>query len=229
MTLEMLTDHADYIAFGLVSAILLMPRARFVRFFVALYAGILLARALMTDRDQTVIIWMSVLLGIALLLLIVDIFWGSRARLSREEQAMASTLLHRVNRGRARHFIDQGFWLNGRAGDVLIKEGEPVRHLYFLSDGEARVSMAGKQVGFCRSGQLVGEFTLFTHETASATVILAGPARFWCAPVERLEPYLRVHESLRRAIQNNVASGTASAAAEEEMAPAGPSGAMAAT
>jgi hypothetical protein len=35
--------------------------------------------------------------------------------------------------------------------------------------------------------------------------------------VERLEPYLRVHESLRRAIQHNVASGTASAPGDEVM------------
>ena len=216
MTIHTLIENAPYVAFGLVSAMLLIPRARFIRFFVALFAGLQLTVALMTSHDQTSIIWMAVLLGLALLIMIGDLVASRRVRLSREEQSMVATLLHRVGRTRARHFIDQGFWLNGRTGDVLIREGEAVRHLYFLSEGEARVVVAGKQVGHCRAGEPVGQLALFTNETAGATVVLAGPARFWCAPIERLEPYLDAHAALRRAIERNVSTGVATAGAPQE-------------
>ena len=41
------------------------------------------------------------------------------------------------------YLIDQGLWLTGTKGDVLTREGEPVDHLYYLADGEARVMSAG--------------------------------------------------------------------------------------
>ena len=116
MVLQTLIENANYIGFGLVSAMLLMPRARFVRFFIALFAGLQLARTLATRHDDTTIIWMSILLGLAVLLLAWDILGGRRARLSREEQAMVAAMLNRVPKGRAKHFIEQGFWLNGKRG-----------------------------------------------------------------------------------------------------------------
>ena len=220
MVLQTLIDNATYIGFGLVSAMLLFPRARFVRFFIALFAGLQLMRTLMTGRDETTIIWMSVVLGLAVLLLAWDLIGGRRARLSREEQAMVAAMLNRVPKGRAKHFIEQGFWLNGKRGDILVREGEPVRHLYFLSEGEAGVIMADKQVGSIRAGELIDDLTSLTNETASATVVLSGPSRFWCAPAERIEPYLDVHTDLRRAIEKNIAKRRA-APAEDDAEPAG--------
>jgi hypothetical protein len=206
MTIGMLVDNAAYASFALVSLILLIPRARFVRVLVALFAGIWLAHALLTTRDQTTIIWMSVMLGAALLLLMADLLGRRRTRLSTEEQDFAGRLLPGVSRSSVRHFLEQGFWLNGKAGDLLMQEGEEVRHLYYLSEGEAKVVMTGKQVGSCRAGALLGESALFNGETAVADVILAGQSRFWCAPAERLKPYLEVHTQLRRALERGIAT-----------------------
>jgi Cyclic nucleotide-binding domain len=211
---EILLDRADYVAIGIVTAMLLIPRARFVRLCALLFAGLQLFRALSLHHDQTIIIWSSILLGLALLILAWDLLGGRRARLSREEQLMVSTLLNRVPRGRAKHFIEQGFWLTGRRGDVLIREGEPVRHLYFLSEGEAGVIIADKPVGTFRGGEVIGDLTMLTSETAAATVALTGPARFWCAPAERIEPYLAVHSQLTRQIEKSIAKARAQPAEE---------------
>jgi CRP/FNR family cyclic AMP-dependent transcriptional regulator len=202
---QFLLAHGELVALGLISARLLIPRSRFVRLCVLLYAGLQLYLAITTRRDETVLIWSAVLLGLATLFLAVDLLGGRRARLSREEQAMVGTLLHRVPRGRAKHFIEQGFWLTGRRGDVLVREGEPVRHLYFLSEGEAGVIMADRQVGSFVAGEVIGDLTMLTAESAAATVALSGPARFWCAPAERIEPYLNVHAELRRQIEKSIA------------------------
>jgi hypothetical protein len=206
LSLETLVEHADYARFGLLSALLLFPRGHFVRLVVALFAGLELAYALATDADQATIIWMSVLLGLALLIIAAGFVAGRGVRLTPEEQAMTARLLKGVGRSRARHFIDQGYWLNGRPGEVLLREGEPVTQFCYLSEGEARVQMAGRPIGFTRGGDLVGGLGFFSGEVAGATVVLATPARFWCAPAERLNSYFDAHSDLGRKVRRNAAA-----------------------
>jgi CRP-like cAMP-binding protein len=97
--------------------------------------------------------------------------------------------------------LDQGFWLSGREGDTLTREEEAVTHLFYLSSGEARVMSHGKRVGTCHAGDLIGEVTVLSGDEASATVILEGPARFWCAPAKVLRPYLAAHDDVRHALE----------------------------
>ncbi|HZG47155.1 MAG TPA: cyclic nucleotide-binding domain-containing protein [Allosphingosinicella sp.] len=207
LRLELLVEHADYARLGLLSLLLLFPRGQWVRLVVALFAGLELAYAIGTGADQPRIIGAAVLLGLALLIFISGLVAASRVRLSAEEQAMAGGLLSGIGRGQARHFIDQGYWLNGRPGEVLLREGEPVTQFCYLAEGEARVQMAGRPIGFCRGGDVIGGLGFFSGEAAGATVILATPARFWCAPAERLTPYFEAHTHLRRTIQRNLAGG----------------------
>lgn len=198
---EFLVAHADEIRFGLLSALLLFSRGWFVRLVVALLAGVELGTALATTGDRTAIIWMAVLAGLALLFLISGILMGRAARLSEEEQAMQQRLFKGIGRGRARHFFDQGYWLNGNAGEVLVREGEPVAQFCYLSEGEARVMMGGRAIGFCRSAEMVGGMAAFTGEPSAATVMLGSRARFWCAPADRLRDYLAAHPDLKRKIE----------------------------
>jgi hypothetical protein len=209
LSLEILVEHADYARFALLSALLLFPRGHFVRLVVALFAGLELTYALATGADQTTIIWVSVLLGLALLIIAAGFVAGRGVRLTPEEQAMSARLLKGVGGARARHFIDQGYWLNGRPGEVLLREGDPVTQFCYLSEGEARVQMAGRAIGFCRGGDLIGGLGFFSGEPAGATVALATPARFWCAPAERLKPYLDAHPDLQRKVRRNAADGIA--------------------
>lgn len=204
LNVDWLVEHAHYLRFGLLSALLIFPRGPFVRMVIALFAGLELAFALGRDADRTTIIWMSILLGLALLISVSSLFGRRRTRLSAEEQAMTTHLLKGVGRSRARHFIDQGYWLNGRPGEVLLREGEPVTQFCYLSEGEARVQMGGRAIGFCRGGDLVGGLGFFSGETSAATVVLATPARFWCAPADRLNAYFGAHGDLKRKIRRSM-------------------------
>lgn len=228
LSLENLVEHADYARFALLSALLLFPRGHFVRLVVALFAGLELAYALATDADQTTIIWMSVLLGLALLIIAAGFVAGRGVRLTQEEQAMTARLLKGVGRSRARHFIDQGYWLNGRPGEVLLREGEPVTQFCYLSEGEARVQMAGRPIGSCRGGDLIGGLGFFSGEPAGATVVLATPARFWCAPAERLMPYFEAHSDLQRKVRRNAADGIPVEPEEGAILPGAPAAAASA-
>lgn len=189
------------LSYALLVAAILAPRLRALRLLVALAATVALARALFWTGDAITAAWMALLLAVCLFLLGRDLYENSKVRFTPEEERMAAGLLEGVPRSRARHVIDQGLWLSGREGDTLTREGEPVGHLYYISEGEARVISQGRQVGSCRPGDLVGELTVLSGETASATVILATPARFWCAPANMLRPYLETHDDIRRAIE----------------------------
>lgn len=117
---------------------------------------------------------------------------------------MSNHLLKGVGRARARHFIDQGYWLNGSPGEVLLREGEPVKQFCYLGSGEARVMMAGRAIGFCRDGDIIGGLGFFSGETSAATVVLSSQARFWVAPHERIKPYLDAHPELKRKIERSM-------------------------
>lgn len=162
-------------------------------------------RAIMT-QDIT-----DAILGVILVLLAAAVvgrrLWRDRAvRFTPDEQHMMDSLFDGLPRGRARHLVDQGVWISGKAGDALTREGEPVEHLYYLADGDAQVLCRGVEVGHCGSGDLIGELTVLSGETATATVILTRPSRFWCAPAEDLRPYVEAHEDIRRAIEHGFAT-----------------------
>ncbi len=119
---------------------------------------------------------------------------------------MMDSLFDGLPRSRARHLVDQGVWISGRAGDTLTREGEPVEHLYYLAEGDARVLCRGVDVGQCGAGDLIGELTVLSGETATATVVLTRSSRFWCAPAEDLRPYVEAHEDISRAIEHGFAT-----------------------
>jgi hypothetical protein len=53
---------------------------------------------------------------------------------------------------------------------------------------------------------VVREVTVLSGDEASATVVLTGPARFWCAPASVLRPYIQAHDEVRRALEQGFAA-----------------------
>ena len=194
------------LSYGLLVAAVLVSRPTSLRVLIALAALAGLVHALLFTGDIVTAVWMGLLLGACLTLLARNLYETRHVRFTPEERRMLDSLVAGVSESRARHLIDQGMWLAGKEGDVLTREGERVDHLYFLAEGEARVMSQGRQVGTCRPGDLIGELTVLTGDTASATVILTGPARFWCAPADDLRPYVEAHDDIRRAIEHGFAT-----------------------
>lgn len=120
-----------------------------------------------------------------------------------DEQAMASGPLGRLGRAQARRLIDQGIWMEGRPGDVLIREGEGAAQLFYLASGAAEVHSRGNLVGKIGAGQLVGEATVLGDVAAIATVTLTEPSRFWCAQGRTLNAYLAANPDARYALEHS--------------------------
>ena len=122
---------------------------------------------------------------------------------SSEETVMHEKALPRLGRAQARRLLDQGFWMDGRVGDVLIQEGENAGQLYYLASGTADVRVDDRLVGEIGAGQLVGEATVLGETAAIATVTLTQPSRFWCAQGDALNDYLAANPEARHALEHS--------------------------
>lgn len=195
--------HIQYL---LLVAAMLPARLVRVRIGVAAssIAGIL-ASGLFSFQPQA-LFWNVVVLLVNLVLLLQFMRSNAAVRFTPDEEPMLGALLNGLPRVRARHFLDQGFWLTGQPGEALIREGEPVTHLFYIADGEAQVTSGAKQVGRCGPGDLVGEVTVLSGDSASATVTLVRASRIWCAPAKTLRLYLDAHHDVRHAVELSFAS-----------------------
>jgi hypothetical protein len=124
------------------------------------------------------------------------------AKFNAAEQKMLAGPLAGLGRAQARRLIDQGIWMDGRVGDVLIHEGEAAAQLYYLATGAADVHVRGKLVGRAMPGQLVGEATVLGEAAAIATVTLTDPSRFWCAQGRALNAYLAANPDARHVLEH---------------------------
>jgi hypothetical protein len=194
------TGHLHYL---LLVAAMLPTRLVQVRIGVVMAALAGIVASGLFSFQPAILFWNVALLLVNAVLLLQFLRGNAAVRFSAEEEPMLTALLSDLPRARARHFLDQGFWLTGQAGEALIREGEPVTHLFYIADGTARVTSYGKQVGRLGAGDLIGEVTVLSGDTASATVTLERASRMWCAPAQPLRLYLDAHHDVRHAVEQS--------------------------
>ena len=123
------------------------------------------------------------LLGVllpGLILIVASVQAGSvlvannAARFTPQEEEMMSGPLAGLGRAQTRRLLDQGFWMDGRPGDVLTREGEQAAQLVYLARGAADVHAHGHLVGKIAAGQLIGEATVLGNAPATATIMRNG-------------------------------------------------------
>jgi len=79
-----------------------------------------------------------------------------------------------------------------RAGDLLIKQGDTDRSMYFLGQGSLQVFVTGgppgsNRIAILRAGSVVGEPGLFTDGPRMANVEAMTPCAVWALRGPRLE------------------------------------------
>ncbi len=122
---------------------------------------------------------------------------GPRGGLDIDADAFYRRHLSQLSRGEARLLIEQGSFVDGRAGEVLTREGEPVDSLHFLVSGFAAVLVNNAIVGRIGPGDLIGEAALLGDGRASATVRLADDkCRLWFIDKPRLQAFLAVQPAI---------------------------------
>ncbi|WP_157217302.1 cyclic nucleotide-binding domain-containing protein [Flavisphingomonas formosensis] len=128
-------------------------------------------------------------------------FGGRNIRFTAEEQEMVDSALPIMTPKQARHLLNQGLWISGRPGEVLIHEGERVQHLFYLSQGNARVTNGGQHIATCDPQTFIGEMTVLSGDPATGTVTLENIARFWCITAPALRRFLDENPDLQVALE----------------------------
>jgi CRP-like cAMP-binding protein len=123
---------------------------------------------------------------------------GKGGAMDSDAERFRSEHLSALSPGQARLLIDQGEWIEPRAGEMLTREGQPVDALYFLARGTGAVLVDNAIVGRVGIGDIIGEAVLAgPAATASATVRLAEDnCRLWFIPAARLSQFLAAQPAI---------------------------------
>ncbi len=132
--------------------------------------------------------------------LIIMAIEARRAVFSAEEKKFLQTTMPALDKAHARRLLNLGFWIDGSAGTILTTEGEPVRNLVYLTEGEARVSHDDHVVAVCQPGSFVGEMTVMTGEPATGTVMLTKPSRYLALHAEAVRKLSFSSADIRQAL-----------------------------
>jgi CRP/FNR family transcriptional regulator, cyclic AMP receptor protein len=74
------------------------------------------------------------------------------------------------------------------AGEVLIRQGEPVAEVFIVLTGRLRVTLgpAGNEIARLGAGEIVGEMSFVDSRPPSATVEALDASQVWAVPRSRL-------------------------------------------
>jgi CRP-like cAMP-binding protein len=195
-----------HLAFLILAVALIAPPMPWMRLGVVLSSLCALGFALGFSNDLGLAFWSIVLLIISGSMLFRYLMAERNSRFSSEEEALRVSFMGEMTRAHARHLMDQGNWITGRNGEVLINEGEAISHLFYMHDGGAEITLHNQHVGAVSAGDLIGDATALSGEPATGTVRLTSDSRFWCVSAPKLRQYLELHPDVRTVIERQINS-----------------------
>ncbi len=170
-----LVGHASYL---LLVASMMMTRMTWLR-VLAVGSGVLsIFYSTIWVYDPLSVVWEVLFVATNLAQLALTAYRNSMARFTPEERAFYEIAVPGLAPAQVRRLLKAGRWLDGEAGTVLARQGEPVPNLAFLVSGEVAIKMDDHLVGTCGSGDFVGEISVSTGIPATATAIATTPIRY---------------------------------------------------
>ncbi|MEM6666917.1 MAG: cyclic nucleotide-binding domain-containing protein [Pseudomonadota bacterium] len=130
---------------------------------------------------------------------------NKRLRFTPEELQYLTQAMPDLSKVDARAFLNNALDINGEPGTQLTQQGQPIAHLIYLLDGEATVFSGGIEVATIKPGNYIGDVTYLLGEPATATVVLATPARYLSFEVETLREFLGRNATTRRMLEESAA------------------------
>ena len=91
-----------------------------------------------------------------------------KLRLTATERGLWHNYFSNLSQAECKRLLLASRTVSGKAGDVLIANGQIVDHLYMLVEGEVSIFVDGVNVSQCGPGDLLGEMSFLTGEPAAA-------------------------------------------------------------
>lgn len=109
--------------------------------------------------------------------LIVLMLRGRAHHLSDEERELLEGVLEVQDPEQQRRLLGLMRWRDAAPDEVLMQQGQSRPPLVYIASGQAAIEHDEKRVGTCGAGDFLGEMSLMTGESASATVRVMVPMR----------------------------------------------------
>ncbi len=126
-----------------------------------------------------------------------------------EEIRLFERLLGIENPRRQRHLRDLMRWRDVAAGEVLMMQDQRDPPLVYMAHGLARIEFDGRLVGTCGPGEFLGEMSLVSGQTASATVVVSESSRIATFDRDALAHYARAVPEVDAALTHALNRGLA--------------------
>jgi hypothetical protein len=159
--------------------------------------------------DPVSVLWETVFVIVNLVQLAIIWYYEYHHRFSEDGRHFAESMPAGTERSAIKRLLDLSDLVRNEPGDVLTREGAPVRNLMYVADGIVKIEHGDKVVAICGPGDYVGELSFLSGSPATATATVVKPARILAFDQARLaaavEGDLQLRRTLESALNRNLA------------------------
>ncbi|MFN4112626.1 MAG: Crp/Fnr family transcriptional regulator [Sphingomonadaceae bacterium] len=170
-------DWLMHLAGAVLAAAMAMTSLRSMRLLLLVAGVIGLAWLISVGVGAGWLIWVCLFVIINGVQIAIMIQGGRTGDMRAEERELLSYVLQVEDPTGQRRLLDLMRWRDVPAGETLIREGEADPPLVYLASGSGVVTVGGRAVSACGTGDFLGEMSLVTGQRASATVTAGEPMR----------------------------------------------------
>ena len=198
--------HLSYV---LLIASMMMTSLRRLR-ILALGSGVAaMLHFTLQTKDSASLVWetLFVLANAAQLLILL---YRSRGHdLRPYEHELLDQVLRLYDPANRRRLLALLHWRDAEVGEVLITQGDQEPPLIYIASGAAAIEHDGQQVGVCGQGDFLGEMSLVSGTSASASVVVANRMRIALIDRRALEGAARQSPEIGNAFDSALNRGLA--------------------
>jgi len=148
--------------------------------------------------------WDAIFILINLYQIFRLVFDERRLRYMKELHLLSQGAFASLTREQLAQLVKVGSWRTLEPGTQVTREGEPVKELILICDGQMVVESQGRTVTRLHGGSLVGELALLSGNQASATVTVERITRAFILEMERLRKLIRADDLIASAVDRVV-------------------------
>lgn len=191
-----------HVAALLLVAAAVVTRPRIVRLLVTLAGLVAVVHFAVSGTGFVWVLWALIFTAINAVHFMALVSRARSGKLLEEERELFDEVMKDGEPGQQRHLKDLIDWCDIAAGQTLVTQGQPRPPLIYVARGRADIAVDGNSVGQCASGDFLGEMSLLSGETATATVTAAETMRIARFDREALAQLARAAPEVGRALDS---------------------------
>lgn len=195
-------QYLAHLAALLVVVAALQRRPRAIRLLTTLAGVAALAHFAISGASFAWIFWSGLFAAINGVHFMALAMRARTGKLLEEERELFDEVMKIGEPGQQRHLQDLIDWRDIAPGQALVTQGQARPPLIYVARGRAEIAVEGKRVGECAPGDFLGEMSLISGQTATATVTASEPMRVARFDREALAQLARAAPEVGRALDS---------------------------